>query len=178
MLPICIVVFLAAACGKDTSGDIAFERGEAPDEIFEGFITQESDSGLIRWKLTAPSAKRYVAKQIILMDKPKIEFHGSEGKLQTTLTSDYGEYYEATRDMLAYGNVVVVSVDGDVLETDSLLWVNSRNKIISNSYVKLTRGRDVITGIGLECEHDLSSVDIKRDVQATIMEKEEERTDD
>ena len=33
--------------------------------------------------------------------------------------------FQTSRDMLAYGNVVVVSVDGDVLETDSLRYVNA-----------------------------------------------------
>ncbi|NIM20353.1 MAG: LPS export ABC transporter periplasmic protein LptC [Candidatus Latescibacteria bacterium] len=173
ILLIGIITLFVAACGKDPSGDIAFKRGEVPDEVFEDFVTQETDSGRAKWKLTAPLANRYNAKNLVLMDKPKIEFYGDGGELQTTLTSDKGEYYENTRDMLAYGNVVVVSIDGDVLETDSLLWVNARDKIISNCFVKLTRGKDVITGIGLECDHDLSSVDIKENVKATIIEEEE-----
>ncbi len=171
ILFICIIIFFFAACGNDSSRDIAFERGEAPDEVFEDFVTQESDSGRVRWKLTAPLANRFKASQSVLMDEPKIEFFNSKGELETTLTSEKGEYNEQTRDMLAYGNVVVVSVEGDVLETDSLLWVNARDKIISNCFVKLTRGKDVITGIGMECDQDLSSVVIKKNVQAEIIDE-------
>ena len=58
-----------------------------------------------------------------------------------------------------------------MLETDSLLWLNARDKIISNCFVKLTRGNDVWTGIGLECDQDLSSVVIKKDVQAEIIDE-------
>jgi hypothetical protein len=64
----------------------------------------------------------------------------------------------------------VTSVEGDVLETDSLLWDNTQKKILSNSFVKLTRDGDVVTGYGLECKEDLGTVDIKRDVKATVVD--------
>ena len=168
-----ILVFClgAAACGEEPSGNTAFEKGATPDEVFEDFVTQESDSGRVRWKLTAPLANRFNSKNLVLMDNPKIEFFSQTGELETTLTSDKGEYYQNTRDMLSYGNVVVVSTEGDVLETDSLLWVNKLNKIISHCFVTLKRGRDVMTGIGLECDQDLSSVDIKEQVEAKIIDE-------
>ena len=172
ILIFCVLALFSVACGNDTTGDIAFDRNGMPDEEFEDFVTQESDSGRVRWKLTAPLANRYNANQMVLMDKPKIEFYSENGELQTTLTSDKGEYDENSRDMLTYGNVVAVSTDGDVLETDSLLWVNARAKIISNCFVKLTRGKNVYTGIGMECDQDLKSVIIKEDVRATIFDEE------
>ena len=73
--------------------------------------------------------------------------------------------------MLAYGNVIVRSTNGDVLETDSLMWVNTQDKIISKSFVKLTQGRNVITGFGLECDPTLNSVDILRNVRARIIDE-------
>jgi LPS export ABC transporter protein LptC len=74
--------------------------------------------------------------------------------------------------MLAYGNVVAVTFKGEVLETDSLRYLNEADKIVSDSFVKLTRGRDVVTGIGLECDHTLESVDIKKDVHAIVIEED------
>jgi len=106
------------------------------------------------------------------MEKPRIDFYDELGNLQTTLTSDKGEYFETSRDMLAYGNVVVVSVEGDVLETDSLRYVNVEDQIVSDSRVKITRGRSVTTGIGLRCDHKLNSVEILRDVEARIVDDE------
>ena len=43
---------------------------------------------------------------------------------------------------------------------------------MSDSHVKLTRGRDVITGIGMEADHTLDSVDIKRNMRARIVEED------
>lgn len=160
-------------CGNESTDNIASQKKEVPDEVISDFTTEESDSGMVKWRLSAPTANKFNARKIFLMDKPKIEFYNEMGYLQTTLTAENGEYSQESRDMLAYGNVVVVSVGGDVLETDSLRYLNMDDKIISDSAVKLTRGNDVITGVGLECNHDLSSVDIKKDFEATIVDDEE-----
>jgi LPS export ABC transporter protein LptC len=106
------------------------------------------------------------------MSDPKIEFYDEMGNLQTTLIAQNGEYSLATHDMLAYGNVVAVTFRGEVLETDTLRYLNATDKIVSDSFVKLTRGKDVLTGIGLECDHTLESVDIKKNVRAMILEED------
>lgn len=159
-------------CTEEPSEDITFDKNNSPDEVFADFVTQESDSGMAKWRLTAPRAKRYNDKKLILLDKPTIEFYDENGAIKTRLDSDAGEYYEDERNMLAYGNVVVKSIDGDILETDSLFWDNQHGKILSNCFVKLTRGRDVMTGYGMECKQDLNSVVIKRDVKATVIDQE------
>jgi LPS export ABC transporter protein LptC len=168
------VIAVTAGCSKEPSETITFDKGRAPDEVFADFVTQESDSGLVRWKLTAPKASRYKDKQLVVLEHPTITFFDQEGKVRTTLVSEAGEYDEGRRGMLAYGHVVVTSVDGDVLETDSLVWDNAQKKILSDSFVKLKRGRDVITGYGLECRDDLGTVDIKRNVNATVIGEEGE----
>jgi LPS export ABC transporter protein LptC len=172
------VVLLLSACNEEVPENVTGEQTpvRSPDEVFTDFVTLESDSGLVQWRLTAPKARRYSQEKIIMLDNPVIDFFDKQGTKRTTLISDAGEYSEETRDMLAYGNVVVESAEGDVLETDSLFWNSEQDKILSNSFVKLTRGRDVLTGYGMECDPNLNSVDIKRDVKATIVDKAEEIT--
>lgn len=164
-----LVVFVLA-CEDDGAKQLADRSSEVPDEIISDFTTEESDSGLVKWRLSAPTANKFNSRKIFLMDKPKIEFYDELGALQTTLTAENGEYSQETRDMLAYGNVVVVSVAGDVLETDSLRYLNEVDKIVSDSPVKLTRANGIYTGVGLECDHSLSSVDIKNNFEATIID--------
>jgi len=166
------IALLAIGCGKESSDQGAIRTGEVPDEVVTDFVTSETDSGRVAWTVTAPIANRFNSRMLFVMDTPTIRFFDDFGNLQTTLTADFGEYYSESRDMLAYGNVVVVSIDGDVLETDSLRYVTAVDKILSDSKVKLTRGNDIITGIGLECDHTLNSVDIKKNVKAIIVEDE------
>jgi LPS export ABC transporter protein LptC len=162
----------APACDRDSPQNQSAPGTELPDETVMEFQTLESDSGRVSWKLTAPRADKYAARNVFVMSDPKIEFYDEMGNLQTTLTATNGEYLLVTHDMLAYGDVVAVTFKGEVLETDSLMYVNATDKIVSDSFVKLTRGRDVLTGIGFECDHTLESVDIKKDVRARIIEDE------
>jgi LPS export ABC transporter protein LptC len=162
------------ACSDQPSEQTAAGNTEVPDEVITDFVTEETDSGLVSWTLTAPLANKFNSRNVFVMDRPKIEFFDELGNLQTTLTSDFGEYFQESREMLAYGDVVVVSVAGDVLETDSLRYVTSIDKIISDNFVKITRGDEaVITGVGLECDHTLNAVEIKEDFQATIIKQDD-----
>jgi LPS export ABC transporter protein LptC len=165
---------LVAGCDDQSSEQAMVGNADVPDEVVTDFVTEETDSGLVSWTLNAPKANKYNSRKVFVMDKPKIEFFDEFGNLQTTLTSEFGEYYQESREMLAFGNVVVVSVVGDVLETDSLRYVTAVDKIMSDNFVKITRGDEVvITGIGLECDHTLNSVVIKEDFKATIINKDD-----
>ena len=169
LFSVLLAAWIAAGCSSDGSDESAGDSGLA-DEIITGFTTIETDSGKVKWRLGAPTARRFNTRQVFIMERPTIEFFDPAGRLETTLVSESGEYSQETHDMLAYGNVVVTSVAGDVLETDSLRYLNSEDKIVSDCFVKLTRGNDVITGYGLEADNTLSSVDIKRDVNARIVD--------
>jgi LPS export ABC transporter protein LptC len=160
------------ACDEEAKQETSVHATQMPDETVNDFRTQESDSGRVRWTVKAPHADRYNARNVFVMSDPKIEFYDEMGNLQTTLIAQNGEYSLATHDMLAYGNVVAVTFRGEVLETDTLRYLNATDKIVSDSFVKLTRGKDVLTGIGLECDHTLESVDIKKNVRAMILEED------
>ena len=167
-----VMMVVALGCAKKDEKVAPVTTGQVPDETVSEFVTQETDSGRVQWKLAAPRATRYSTRNVFLLEKPTIEFFDEMGNLQTTLTAKSGEYSTTTHDMLAYGDVVATSTKGEILETDSLRYLNETDKIVSDSFVKLTRGRDVITGIGMECDHTLDSVDIKKNMRARIVEED------
>jgi LPS export ABC transporter protein LptC len=167
-----VTVMLSGGCSDQNSGTETVRKIELPDEVVTDFVTEESDSGRVQWRLSAPHASRFSRKKVFKMASPKIEFYDEFGNLQSTLDADSGEYFDTSHDMLAYGNVVVVTVEGDVLETDSLRYLNAEDKIVNDCFNRLRRGDDIITGYGLECDHNLSSVDIKRDVEARFVDED------
>ena len=167
-----IFIAVAVGCSEKKAKEAPVQANQWPDETMTEFVTQETDSGRVQWKLAAPKATRYNARNVFILDNPKIEFFDQMGNLQTTLTAKNGEYSVLTHDMLAYGNVVATSTKGEILETDSLRYLNEKDKIVSDSHVKLIRGHDVITGIGMEADHTLDSVDIKRNMRARIVEED------
>lgn len=77
------------------------------------------------------------------------------------LNSDSARIDDITKDMIAMGNVVVISDSSGVkLETEILQWSNSRQKVYSNEYVKITTKNELITGYGFESNPDLSNYKI------------------
>jgi LPS export ABC transporter protein LptC len=168
---IAAAMLMSLGCEDDGGGSAPGRTMELPDEVVTDFVTEESDSGRVQWRLSAPRASRFKRTKVFKMASPRVEFYDEFGNLQSTLTADSGQYFDTSHDMLAYGDVVVVTVDGDVLETDSLRYLNEEDKIVNDCFNRLTRGRDLITGYGLECDHSLSSVDIKRDVEARLVDE-------
>jgi hypothetical protein len=64
--------------------------------------------------------------------------------------------------------VVVVTEDGRRLETQELYYDNERGLIHNDVFDRLTRGDDVVTGVGLEATPDLEYIEIKQRVQAEV----------
>jgi len=80
-------------------------------------------------------------------------FYDSAMILQSTITADYGISYEKKKIMEARHNVVVENMEkGEKLNTEELFWDRGKELIYSNKFVKLTTGKQVITGDGLTSE--------------------------
>jgi LPS export ABC transporter protein LptC len=159
------------ACeGRDQEkGSIA--TADVPDQEFSDFTTVESDSALVRWELKAPVARVYNARKLLVTDDPRIEFFDEHAQLASILTADKGEYNQITHDLTALGHVVVTSVEGYVLETETLVWVEKLGEIHSEDFVKFTKGSDVVTGYGLRGDPGLKDVEIQRDVKAYLKDE-------
>ena len=85
----------------------------------------------------------YNEKKItILTDSVHADFYDKNGKHNSTLTADSSVVHNQTNDLTAYGNVVVVSDSGIVLQTEVLFWDNEKQKIISDVPVRFTTGED------------------------------------
>jgi hypothetical protein len=77
-----------------------------------------------------------------------------------------------THDLTALGNVVVTSQEGYVLETESLVWVNSLGEIHSEDFLRFTKGADVFTGYGFRGDPELRDVEILRDIKAYLRDED------
>lgn len=97
-----------------------------------------------------------------------IDFFDSLGAVQSNLVGDSALIREMSNEFTIFGNVVANVGDTTELVTEMLTWEPETGKIVTPAYVKITRQNDVITGIGLEAERDLSRVKILKSVSGTI----------
>jgi LPS export ABC transporter protein LptC len=174
-LTICLfigLVLCAAGCEKRPDSSPRGTVVAAPDQEVGNFSLTESVEGTRKWTLWAEWAAIYNESAQVRARNVRIDFFEESGKKFSELKADSGLIYQKTNDMEATGSVVVRTEEGITLETQSLKWVNASQKILSDDFVKITQGRDVLTGVGLVSDASLNEFEIKSQVQAFVVDEE------
>jgi len=162
----------ANGCEKDTDPRPAGAVVETPDQEVSDFSLTESVQGTRKWTLWARWAAIYNEKAQVHARNVRIDFFEETGDKFSELKADSGIIYQRTNDMEAAGDVVVRTEEGITLETQSLKWLNASQKIVSEDFVRITQGRDVLTGVGLISDASLNEFEIKSQVQAFVVDEE------
>ena len=167
-------VFLAVALSGCQGRTPSTPRGEEiriPDQEARDFTLTESSEGRKNWTLWASYAAMYNDRNLVDAQTVRIEFFDDRGAKNSTLVADQGLVHQRTNDLEARGNVRIVTTSGVTLETDSLRWRNARRKIVSEAFVKVTRGGDVVTGYGFESDPNLEHFQLSREVRAEVRDE-------
>lgn len=120
----------------------------------------ESESGHLKYILTAPVLYRYETKKgatIKFPDGFKVIFFDSlhPEKVRTEITANYGINKESERIMEAKSNVVVINhLKGEQLNTEHLVWNQNTKKIFSDIFVKITTPDKILYGDGMESDEN------------------------
>ena len=133
-----------------------------------------SDSGEIKIRIKAPLLLRYDEpdKQyaefpdgidVIFFDKNRTE--------QSTLRADYAVYRERKDIWEVSNNVIIVNKNGDVINTEKMIWNKKTGIIYSGEFVKITTCDEIIYGNGFEADQNLDNYVIKK-ITGTINLKE------
>lgn len=168
-----IAVLLAglAGCGGEPSGATPAPVAGAvqgPSQRIRYFAGEERREGQVVWKLGAEEADVFPDRKVTEVAEPKIVFY-KKGKAVSRLTAKRGRVMDETRDLEAEGHVVVVSLERDErVLTERLKWSNSAGKISSDAAVKQVTPDRVVTGVGFECDPDLTRLDILRNAKAEV----------
>ena len=139
----------------------------APSEGMRGVSLRNYREGDTRWVLQADSASVFRDRKRVETERMEIDFFEGERHV-STLTADRGVLLQATDDLEAHGHVQVVTDDGAVLRTDVLFWDHERARIHTDEPVTITRGDDVLRGVGMEADPGLNRVDLRREVRGTV----------
>lgn len=137
---IILINLLLSACGseQDKSHDVVSNETFPDQESWDAsmVITREGKTvGLLK----AGHIKKYSKQNITLLSENiQVDFYNSDGQHTSVLTSEGGKMFDVKQDMIAYDNVVVVSDSGITLYTDTLIWDNKNQKVISEIPVKIT----------------------------------------
>ena len=137
----------------------SIDVSNVPDQIAFNIEVAFVDSSYTKAILNAHRGRIYNNKFETLLDGGlEVKFLSeSSGKRVSLLTADSARIDDKTKNMLAWGKVVVISDSSNTkLETSVLEWHNDARKLYSTAYVKITSPMEIIEGYGFESDPNLS----------------------
>jgi LPS export ABC transporter protein LptC len=163
------MLILVSACSREESSAPRMPV-DMPDQVIENSTIIFSEKGIKSAAIHAEVVAVYEKLDLKKATKVHVDFYDQEGNRTSVLVADSGLIQEKKQNFEARGNVVVTTEEGVKLTTESLRWNPQTNKIVTDDFVTITKGKDVITGIGLEADEQLKHFVIKKKVQAQIKE--------
>lgn len=161
LLIVFFAVFSCSSTQEEPSGPKADHEALPDQESWQSTIIITRD-GRKQAEVWAGHIAAYNERnETVLKDSVHIDFYDQKGQHNSILTADEGIVYNQTNNMVAMGNVIVVSDSGVVLETEELKWNNQRQKIISDVPVIFTTETEKLIGDSFISDPDLKNYEIK-----------------
>lgn len=148
---------------KVPAADINLEDEIMPDQVTYDTEVAFVDSSFTKAILNAGRARVYnEAKETLLDSSVKVTFYDKKDPNKTSvLTCDSARIDDRTKNMIAKGNVVVVSENRNMkLITSILEWKNEQQRLYSTEYVEVHNEREILKGYGFESDPDLNDYKI------------------
>jgi len=161
-------VLASSGCGEREE-NAPSPTNESPIQTIYGYHTVETERGQMRWELFGNRAERYAGEEDLHLIGVRMYFY-TDGRLSATLTSERGTVNENTRNMVAKGDVKIVTEDDRTLQSEVLNWDNERRIIFTDLYFRATDADKVLTGIGLETDPKMTDLRIKKQVEGDAPE--------
>ncbi len=119
-----------------------------------------SDSAEVRVMVEGPVMLRHLDKENPRQEFThgvKVVFFGVRQQVESVLTAKYALRLEKKNQIIVRDSVVWASEKGEKLETEELIWEESKEKVYTNRFVTITKPDEVIYGYGFEASQDFST---------------------
>lgn len=159
-----MAIAASTACTEKKSPPVVAKSAlaDSADQVMYGAHFNLTDAGLERAEITADTAYFFDDNTRIELRKVETTFYTTSGARDAFLTSKHGTYNNRTSQMVARGNVVVVTEEGRRLETPELKYNQQLNEIASDSAFVLTEPGRRLEGIGFQSDPNMQNIRIIR----------------
>ena len=168
--------FAVISCKRSDNQTYSNSAGiEAPDqEILEAEVVFTKDDRITSI-LKARRLTIYEKRGLTIADSAfQLDIFNEKGVHTTLLTADSGVVI-GEDSLMAFGNVVVISDSGAVLETEVLFWDKIRGGVRSDTDVVLTTETDTLFGDGMIADEGLLNWEIFNPRGKSLREIEKKR---
>ena len=154
----------------------AFTQTEnSPDAVIEKFHLISTVRGEKHGELFSDQARLYQNQKNALAENIDAQYF-KKGKIVSTLTADQAAIDTETNATQAQGHVELVVENGSKLLTDKLNWDPDTDQIKTSELVRIYKGGDEITAIGLVADTELNNVHFMKDVHTQVRDTHEIET--
>ena len=157
---------LVVACSSKKEPPVATHSplADSADQVMYGASFVLTDKGLSRAQMQGDTLYFFEDNSRIESENPHITFFTATGAKDAVLTARHGTSNTRTNNMVARGNVVVVSEDGRHLTTQELIYNQQKNEISSDSAFVLTEPDRRLEGIGFRSDPNMKNIQILKGV--------------
>lgn len=160
--------------GKEETVDVPAYEG--PFLEADSIKMLYSDSAVVRVKVEAPKQYEYLDGNREFPAGLYVEFFEPDGTISSTLTADKGYYFKEKDRWTVVGHVVIDGRKEDNrLNTDTLHWSQTTERVYTKAPVLITEGQDTLRGLGLEAKQDFSTYTILEPDAVTLLDNEDEK---
>lgn len=141
------------------------QQENSPNQSLENVEIIYTDSAKLKLKVRAPKLDAYNDAE-----RPYIEFpHGmvvtsydSLKQQDSRIKANYAIYWQDEDLWEAKKSVEAINKDGDILNTEYLVWDQANHKIYSDQAVKITNADGVIYGKGFDADERMTNWKIRK----------------
>lgn len=148
------LVIMAVSCDKkpvDIPPDPLLLEGDV--EIVRNVVIYYSDSMRIKARVEGPKLVKYLQRENERDEFPDgvlVTFFDDLGNQTSSLKANFGVRQPRTKQIKAIGNVIFDNVDGEVLESEEMIWSEEEDKVFTRKFVMITTPDEKVWGMGFE----------------------------
>jgi LPS export ABC transporter protein LptC len=147
-------------------------------ELKDSIKVDMYDGSVRAWILNTNYMKKLANTDILFARPIDMVMYDSSGKESAWVSADSGSADESVTFVSVWGHVRARSLEGVIVEADSLRWRKRTNKVSTDGWVKVvSQEGDTLTGVGFISDDRLENWKILSDVRSVIR-KVDERVDE
>lgn len=161
------MLFFLFSCSKESPEKIGAikDRSKMAQLHATEITTIISDSGITRYRISASQWDIFDRADQPHWNFPKgihFEKFNLDLKVDANIHSNYARYNINEGKWELRGKVRATNLQGELFETEQLFWSEREKRIYSDSLIKITQVRHIITGIGFESDESMTRYTIRR----------------
>ncbi len=157
MSVLCVV---SACSGQDKQfAEAITERDSLPVLETRGVSTLISDSGVVRYRITAPLWQVFDRKDPshwAFEEGVYLETFDESFQTQASIQADTAYYFDGQRLWELDGNVEIKNLKGEQFNTQQMFWNQNTQQVYSDKFIRIRQTDRIITGHGFESNQQMT----------------------